>query len=225
MAAKTTEKDSSEVITLACRAICAASSLCDIPEPEKIGSFCPLTRVFIPSIVEMPVWINSLGYALAVGLIGDPVMGSLVSEMISGPPSSGLPRPSKNLPTISLDTARRMISPVKRTLVSEVSIPLVPSNTWTTAISLLDSRTCPRRFSPSGVLILTTSPKATPSRPSATRMGQATSLTVLYSFVLISIAMVTPSVNQIACLLYFLILHASVWNVHPVHISSGLFHL
>ena len=73
--------------------------------------------------------MNSLGYALAVGLIGDPVMGSLMSEMISGPPSIGLPRPSKNLPTISLDTARRMISPVKRTLVSEVSIPLVPSNT------------------------------------------------------------------------------------------------
>ena len=30
-------------------------------EPEKIGSFWPRTRVLSPSIVEMPVWMNSLG--------------------------------------------------------------------------------------------------------------------------------------------------------------------
>ncbi len=28
---------------------------------EKMGSFWPRTRVFRPSMVEMPVWINSLG--------------------------------------------------------------------------------------------------------------------------------------------------------------------
>ena len=26
---------------------------------EKMGSFCPLTRVFRPSMAETPVWINS----------------------------------------------------------------------------------------------------------------------------------------------------------------------
>ena len=31
------------------------------PEQEKIGSFCPRTSVFRPSIVEMPVWMNSAG--------------------------------------------------------------------------------------------------------------------------------------------------------------------
>ena len=31
------------------------------PEPENTGSFCPRTRVFSPSIAEIPVWINSAG--------------------------------------------------------------------------------------------------------------------------------------------------------------------
>ena len=30
-------------------------------EPEKMGSFCPRTRVFSPSMAETPVWINSWG--------------------------------------------------------------------------------------------------------------------------------------------------------------------
>ncbi len=55
IAAKTTAKSSCVPITLACLAIWAAKRLCDIPEPEKIGSFCPLTRVIIPSITETPV--------------------------------------------------------------------------------------------------------------------------------------------------------------------------
>ncbi len=40
---------------LACSTICAASSSCGSPFPEKIGSFCPLIRVVSPSIAEIPV--------------------------------------------------------------------------------------------------------------------------------------------------------------------------
>ena len=61
MAAKTTAKLLSPSSTFACRAICAASCACGRPEPEKIGSFCPRTRVLRPSMLEMPVWMNSLG--------------------------------------------------------------------------------------------------------------------------------------------------------------------
>ena len=60
-AAKTTAKGSSVPITFACFAIWAARLACGKPEAEKIGSFCPLTRVLSPSIAEIPVWINSEG--------------------------------------------------------------------------------------------------------------------------------------------------------------------
>ena len=62
MAAKTTAKlPASSPSTRACRAIWAARAAWGRPEPEKMGSFWPRTRVFRPSMVEMPVWINSLG--------------------------------------------------------------------------------------------------------------------------------------------------------------------
>ena len=61
MAANTTAKVSSSPRTRAWRAICAASAAWGRPEPEKIGSFWPRTRVFRPSIVETPVWMNSAG--------------------------------------------------------------------------------------------------------------------------------------------------------------------
>ena len=54
MAANTTAKSPPES-TVACLAICAASSLCGSPASEKIGSFCPLTRVLSPSITDTPV--------------------------------------------------------------------------------------------------------------------------------------------------------------------------
>ena len=62
MAANTTANlEVSSPSTLACRAICAARLAWGRPEPEKMGSFCPRTRVFSPSMVETPVWMNSLG--------------------------------------------------------------------------------------------------------------------------------------------------------------------
>ena len=56
----------------ACRAICAASSLCGRPEPEKIGSFWPRTSGLSPSIEETPVWMKSSGKSRLTGLIGAP---------------------------------------------------------------------------------------------------------------------------------------------------------
>ena len=38
-----------------------ASKVCGKPDAEKMGSFCPRTRVFSPSMAEMPVWMNSCG--------------------------------------------------------------------------------------------------------------------------------------------------------------------
>ena len=62
MAANTTANLASVPRTLACRAICAAKlRMRQTAEPEKMGSFCPRTRVFSPSMAEMPVWMNSSG--------------------------------------------------------------------------------------------------------------------------------------------------------------------
>ena len=55
MAAKTMANSPSWLGTLACRTIWAASSLCFMPEPEKMGSFCPRMRVAQPSMADMPV--------------------------------------------------------------------------------------------------------------------------------------------------------------------------
>ena len=61
MAANTTTKGSVVPRTLAWRAIWAASWAWGRPLAEKMGSFCPRTRVFSPSMAETPVWINSWG--------------------------------------------------------------------------------------------------------------------------------------------------------------------
>ena len=56
-------------------AICAANLACGSPEPEKIGSFCPRTNVFKPSMALMPVSMKSRGNARATGFIGRPSIG------------------------------------------------------------------------------------------------------------------------------------------------------
>ena len=61
MAANTTAKSSCPLMTVAWRAICAAMRLWGRPDAEKMGSFWPRTMGFSPSIVEMPVWMNSEG--------------------------------------------------------------------------------------------------------------------------------------------------------------------
>ncbi len=74
IAAKTTANFSSLPFTAACLTICAAILLCGNPEPLKIGSFCPLTMEFNPSIAEIPVSMNSDGGILEAGFIGAPWM-------------------------------------------------------------------------------------------------------------------------------------------------------
>ena len=61
IAANTTANFSLLPRTFACFAICAARLACGSPDAEKIGSFCPRTNVFSPSIADTPVWINSSG--------------------------------------------------------------------------------------------------------------------------------------------------------------------
>ncbi len=61
IAAKTIVKRTSSPGSFACRVIWAARRLCGMPLPEKMGSFCPRTSVFIPSMAEMPVWMKSRG--------------------------------------------------------------------------------------------------------------------------------------------------------------------
>ena len=67
IAAKTTANALSEPRTFDWRAICAARFACGRPEPENIGSFCPRTRVFSPSIEDTPVWIDSEDMRSAAG--------------------------------------------------------------------------------------------------------------------------------------------------------------
>ena len=93
------------------------------PEQEKIGSFCPRTRVFSPSMADTPVWINSSGYTRAAGFIGRPLISLLSSGRISGPSSIGRPRPSNTRPSISPDTPSSMLRPRNRTLLLLRLIP------------------------------------------------------------------------------------------------------
>ena len=64
----------SEFKTFACLAICAANSACGRPDAENTGSFCPLTKVFNPSIAEIPVCMNSAGKSLDTGLISKMIL-------------------------------------------------------------------------------------------------------------------------------------------------------
>ena len=148
MAANTTANFSSLPRTFACLAICAASWAWGSPDAEKIGSFCPRTRVFNPSIADTPVWINSSGYALAAGFMGRPLISLLSSGKISGPSSMGRPRPSKTRPSISSDTPSCMLLPRKRTLELDRLIPVEFSNNCTKALFPSISSTLHLRVSP-----------------------------------------------------------------------------
>jgi len=128
MAQKMTANDSASPRALACLAICRATSLWGRPAPEKMGSFWPRTRVLVPSMVEMPVWINARGFSREAGLMAAPAISLNTSGTISGPPSLGLPDPDRTRPTIPGDRGILMTSPVKLTALS-LDRPPVPSNT------------------------------------------------------------------------------------------------
>ncbi len=125
--------------------------LCDMPEPENIGSFWPLTSVNIPSMTETPVWIKSLGYSRCSGFIGSPFMSKNLEAIGSGSPSIGLPSPSNTLPKTSSDTGISITFPMNLALVPETERPVVPSKTWTIALPLPTSSTFPNLLSPSVV--------------------------------------------------------------------------
>src|SRR5438445_1673334 len=181
IAAKTTPNGSLLPRTFAWRAICRATSLCGRPAPENSGSFWPRTRVFRPSIVEMPVWMNSAGCSREYGLIAEPVMSTRFSGTIGGPPSMGSPAPLRMRPSMSCETFSSIVSPRNFT-VDMRSIPAVPSNTWTTTMSFEESRTCPRFRVPSGRFTSTSSPYPTHSVFSTKIRGPAISVIVRYSF-------------------------------------------
>ena len=181
IAANTTANLESELRTFACLAIWAANCACGRPDAENTGSFCPLTRVFNPSIADIPVWINSEGKSLATGLIASPLISLLSSGIISGPLSFGLPIPSKTLPSISSETPISSGLPKNLAFVPFKFIPVEPSKICTMAFEPLISSTLPLLFSPVCNSISTNSSYLTPSTPSTTIKGPTTSVTVLYS--------------------------------------------
>jgi len=70
---------------------------------------------------------------------------------------------------------------MKRTLADGTSMPVAPSNTWTSALSPSTSSTCPRLTSPDGSVICTSSWYLTPSTPATSIRGPAIDVTVWYS--------------------------------------------
>src|SRR3989344_4630696 len=188
--------------TFACLAICTANWLCGRPDAEKMGSFCPRTRVFSPSIVDTPVWMKSRGSARAYGLIGAPFMSSLFSGIIAGPLSRGSPNPVNTRPSISVETPSCMVSPRNFTRVSETLMPAVEPNTWTTAIPRCVSSTWPFFISPEGSAISTISPYAMSETPSTKTRGPAICVTVLYSFIQTTFQMQFICMRTCACFLH-----------------------
>ena len=129
MAAKTTANSSESPKTVACLAIWAASRLCGSPAPENIGSFCPLTSVFIPSMTDIPVWMNSVGKSRLSGFIILPLMSKKSAPTGSGSPSRGLPSPSKTRPSNSSDAAISIVFPKNLDFVPVTERPVVPWKT------------------------------------------------------------------------------------------------
>lgn len=107
-------------------------------------------------------------------------MSHVSSGIIGGPLSMGVPEPSRVLPSMSVVTGILSVSPVNRAVVFLVSSPDVPSKTWTMAFPPPTSRTVPFLFSPSGVVMLTSSLNPTFSTFCIMMSGPVTSMTVLY---------------------------------------------
>lgn len=66
----------------------------------------------------------------AFGLSGLPLIGRYSSAMTFGPLSIGLPQPLKARPMRSCEIGIFMVSPVNSTWQSRLSMPLVPSKTY-----------------------------------------------------------------------------------------------
>ena len=141
IAANTIAKSDLPPRTLAWRTIWAASWLCSIPFPEKIGSFCPWIRVIMPSITEIPVWMKSLGYSRAVGFIGVPLTSRSSEDAGTAAPSRLFPSPFMTRPSIFSETPSVRGSPRKCIFVPGRESPSVPSKHCTHTASSEVSRT------------------------------------------------------------------------------------
>ena len=137
MAAKTMTNGSSEVRIFAWRTICAASRLCGRPLPEKIGSFCPRTSVFMPSMQEIPVWMKSRGYVRASGLMGTPLTSRRSELHGRGVPVDGLAQAVEDAAEhVAGDPHFQRACPVNSTADVSVERPvLVPKICTATAAS------------------------------------------------------------------------------------------
>ncbi len=157
----------------ACSTIEAASSSPGSPGPENTGSFCPRTRVFIPSMALMPVSMNSLGRSRRAGFIGAPYSGRSASPTGAGSPSSGRPAPESERPINSRPTTARATWPVKVTVALPGASPSVSSRIWITVSASPASITCPRRSGAPGSRTVTHSPIATRTVRSRKSSGPA----------------------------------------------------
>ena len=148
-------------------------------------------------------------------------MSAFSSATICGPPSLGLPAPSRILPTSSVLTGSLKTSPMKVTPDSR-SILAVPSKTCTITKSSEVSNTWPFLIVPLDSLRVTISPNATGSVLFKKTRGPLTSVIVLYSFPLISI---TPSYPpQYSQSLHSLTLSFHRWYLHnlsQIYLSSN----
>ena len=82
---------------------------------------------------------------------------------------------------MSVETGMRSDSPRKRVFVSRCDRFSVPPKTCTTAVVAVTSSTCPRRVSPSGDVISTSSSNATSEMFSMKTSGPSMDDTPLYS--------------------------------------------
>ena len=113
----------------------AASSIAGSPAPEKMGSFCPRTNVFIPSMAEMPVSMKSDGGNRRAGFAGAPQIGRMASPTGAPSPSMGSPTPLNARPRSSLPTTVLATSPLNVTSTCAGGKPNVSSSTWITVTS------------------------------------------------------------------------------------------
>jgi len=100
----------------------------------------------MPSMFDIPVWMNSDGSSLEYGLIAEPTRSTFCFDTIFGPLSLGFPSPSNTLPSISSDTANVAVEPVNLVVVPEVVSPSVGPKTCTIARPCLVSRPVPDAF-------------------------------------------------------------------------------
>src|SRR5512138_668083 len=172
IAANTTANRSPPPRTRAWQTIWVASRPAGSPAQEKIGSFCPRTSVFMPSIAETPVSMKSCGFSRRITLRAAPAIGRRASAMGVGKPSAGRPRPSRTRPSIARETPSFATSPESVTSTRSGAMPRVSSSTWIATRAPEISMTWPRRSS-APARIRTISPSRAEGTASRKRSGPA----------------------------------------------------